>query len=550
MEFWLLLPAEDNLVSIFPNRKVVCVLVLNSRFGKETNGGLGDDFPRRFLSWIGHARFNLPGLEVKETQKPMNTQQVPSEPVAPAASSTNVKVEASSPGLNGTTKSVSSTPPLVKPSPNPPSNNSSGKLQAEGASAMPCTPAMNSSSPGIHSHVSESEKEVMEPPPQEEPILEPQNGIVQPPVVPPPQRPGCVDYHKIIKHPMDLGTIKKRLESNYYWSGKECIQDFNTMFTNYVYNKPGLENLVTPSGAKVLISFRIMVYLQVFSPPPPPIPIPFTSLGWPENTGTPCASELTYLLPKYLLMADGMEFGKELVLIIYHQGGPLQHRQACSPSAAAAECATGGVFDVLIELPQSHMFNKFLEEKFDEDATGAGGVLLTQLDMGQDHPLNCICVKEMGYEAGDIAELIGIKTVAGVVCIKKDISNESKIRFIFIITLIATGAAHIFTTCFITFIQNLMTEALILFFILLIFWIRLENIEDFFTICGIIKENSVGELITFFNEIKFIWSGWIVFEALFTDLVHHFNHVLHSFIQLALMKDTSQPIEYGSNTPW
>ncbi len=48
------------------------------------------------------------------------------------------------------------------------------------------------------------------------------------------------DYHKIIKHPMDLGTIKKRLETNYYYSAKECIQDFNTMFTNcYVYNKPG-----------------------------------------------------------------------------------------------------------------------------------------------------------------------------------------------------------------------------------------------------------------------------------------------------------------------
>lgn len=48
------------------------------------------------------------------------------------------------------------------------------------------------------------------------------------------------DYFKIIKHPMDLGTIKKRLENNYYWSAKECIQDFNTMFTNcYVYNKPG-----------------------------------------------------------------------------------------------------------------------------------------------------------------------------------------------------------------------------------------------------------------------------------------------------------------------
>ncbi|KAM6941308.1 bromodomain-containing protein 4-like isoform 1-T2 [Lycodopsis pacificus] len=48
------------------------------------------------------------------------------------------------------------------------------------------------------------------------------------------------DYYKIIKIPMDMGTIKKRLENNYYWNAYECIQDFNTMFTNcYIYNKPG-----------------------------------------------------------------------------------------------------------------------------------------------------------------------------------------------------------------------------------------------------------------------------------------------------------------------
>lgn len=35
-----------------------------------------------------------------------------------------------------------------------------------------------------------------------------------------------------------MGTIKKRLENNYYWSASECMQDFNTMFTNcYIYNK-------------------------------------------------------------------------------------------------------------------------------------------------------------------------------------------------------------------------------------------------------------------------------------------------------------------------
>ncbi|TTL72960.1 Bromodomain-containing protein 4 [Bagarius yarrelli] len=46
------------------------------------------------------------------------------------------------------------------------------------------------------------------------------------------------DYYKIIKNPMDMGTIKKRLENSFYWNAQECIQDFNTMFTNcYIYNK-------------------------------------------------------------------------------------------------------------------------------------------------------------------------------------------------------------------------------------------------------------------------------------------------------------------------
>ncbi|KFV47244.1 Bromodomain testis-specific protein [Tyto alba] len=48
------------------------------------------------------------------------------------------------------------------------------------------------------------------------------------------------DYYSIIKKPMDLSTIKKRLEHNYYTKAVECIEDFKTMFLNcYIYNKPG-----------------------------------------------------------------------------------------------------------------------------------------------------------------------------------------------------------------------------------------------------------------------------------------------------------------------
>uniref|UniRef100_A0A336LYR9 CSON010958 protein n=1 Tax=Culicoides sonorensis TaxID=179676 RepID=A0A336LYR9_CULSO len=137
-----------------------------------------------------------------------------------------------------------------------------------------------------------SKVDVKEPPPRIEIPVEPVNGIVQPHVIPPPERPGrntnqlqflnknvmkavwkhqfawpfqqpvdaktlnLPDYHRIIKQPMDLGTIKKRLENNYYWTAKEAIQDFNTMFSNcYVYNKPG-EDVVVMAQAleKVFLS--------------------------------------------------------------------------------------------------------------------------------------------------------------------------------------------------------------------------------------------------------------------------------------------------------
>ena len=36
------------------------------------------------------------------------------------------------------------------------------------------------------------------------------------------------DYHKIIKHPMDFGTIKKRLENDYYYSAKSMLKTYVT----------------------------------------------------------------------------------------------------------------------------------------------------------------------------------------------------------------------------------------------------------------------------------------------------------------------------------
>uniref|UniRef100_A0A1I7W8I1 Bromo domain-containing protein n=1 Tax=Heterorhabditis bacteriophora TaxID=37862 RepID=A0A1I7W8I1_HETBA len=107
------------------------------------------------------------------------------------------------------------------------------------------------------------------------PRQEPVNGVVQPRVIPPMGKPtrhtnqldyilntvlkdamkhkhawpfnqpvdtvklGLPDYHKVIKRPMDLKSIEKRLKNGYYYSAKDCMEDIMTMFNNcYTYNPP------------------------------------------------------------------------------------------------------------------------------------------------------------------------------------------------------------------------------------------------------------------------------------------------------------------------
>lgn len=48
------------------------------------------------------------------------------------------------------------------------------------------------------------------------------------------------DYYTIIKQPMDMGQIKRKLENHEYSCSQDCIDDFRLMFNNCItYNKPG-----------------------------------------------------------------------------------------------------------------------------------------------------------------------------------------------------------------------------------------------------------------------------------------------------------------------
>lgn len=79
---------------------------------------------------------------------------------------------------------------------------------------------------------------------------------------------GLIDYYKIVKHPMDLSTVKYRLNSNFYASSADFASDVRRIFYNaYLYTSPG--HLCYDMAKKLQIIFENM-YSKV---PKPYIPI-------------------------------------------------------------------------------------------------------------------------------------------------------------------------------------------------------------------------------------------------------------------------------------
>ncbi|KAL0965545.1 hypothetical protein UPYG_G00282700 [Umbra pygmaea] len=99
---------------------------------------------------------------------------------------------------------------------------------------------------------------------------------------------GLPDYHKIIKQPMDMGTIKKRLENNYYWSASECMQDFNTMFTNcYIYNKPTDDIVLMAQALEKIFLQKVAMMPQEEVELLPPAPKPKKSKSGLDGSESP-----------------------------------------------------------------------------------------------------------------------------------------------------------------------------------------------------------------------------------------------------------------------
>ena len=52
------------------------------------------------------------------------------------------------------------------------------------------------------------------------------------------------DYFEVIKEPMCMGDIKKKLDNNIYNDADECLADFELMFNNcYEYNSVSFKRI-------------------------------------------------------------------------------------------------------------------------------------------------------------------------------------------------------------------------------------------------------------------------------------------------------------------
>ncbi|XP_006816883.1 bromodomain-containing protein 3-like, partial [Saccoglossus kowalevskii] len=80
---------------------------------------------------------------------------------------------------------------------------------------------------------------------------------------------GLHDYHDIIKYPMDLGTVKRKLETRDYTNANDIAADVRAIFTNcYKYNPP--DHDVVAMARKLQDVFEMKFAKMPDEPTPPP----------------------------------------------------------------------------------------------------------------------------------------------------------------------------------------------------------------------------------------------------------------------------------------
>lgn len=75
---------------------------------------------------------------------------------------------------------------------------------------------------------------------------------------------GLHDYHEIIKKPMDLGTVKRKMDTREYRSAQEFAQDVRLIFTNcYKYNPSDHDVVAMARKLQDVFEVKWVIYLFI-----------------------------------------------------------------------------------------------------------------------------------------------------------------------------------------------------------------------------------------------------------------------------------------------
>ena len=74
---------------------------------------------------------------------------------------------------------------------------------------------------------------------------------------------GLVDYFDIIKKPMDLGTVKEKLDTRQYASHVEFVEDVRLIFMNcYRYNHPDTDVVAMAKKLQVCMPVKFLPFAR------------------------------------------------------------------------------------------------------------------------------------------------------------------------------------------------------------------------------------------------------------------------------------------------
>ena len=92
------------------------------------------------------------------------------------------------------------------------------------------------------------------------------------------------------------------------------------------------------------------------------------------------------------------------------------------------------------------------------------------------------------------------------------------------------------------FTEDLSLELSVHLFVRFPLRIEFENVRSLFSVQGVLQARRMCDLIFLFHKVQLFFQCRIVLVFVFPDLEQHFNHVLHSFVNVRLVEDTPELI--------